>query len=95
MQYNFKGQIWKHNADGGWHFVSLPKDISADIRNHLKEFEEGWGRLKVTAYTLDITWQTAIWFDTKKDTYLLPIKADIRKKGSLDIGSNVHIKLFI
>jgi hypothetical protein len=87
--------IWKHNADGGWHFVSLPTDISADIRVHLKEFEEGWGRLKVTAQLDDITWPTAIWFDTKRNTYLLPLKVSIRTKRALSIGDEVTIKLSI
>ena len=36
---------------------------------------EGWGRLKATAKIGNSEWATAIWFDTKINTYLLPLKA--------------------
>ncbi|MDD4087237.1 MAG: DUF1905 domain-containing protein, partial [Bacteroidales bacterium] len=42
--------------------------------------EEGWGRLKATAEIGKSVWKTAIWFDTKHQTYILPLKAEIRKK---------------
>ncbi|WP_296319793.1 DUF1905 domain-containing protein [Winogradskyella sp.] len=87
--------MWKHNSDGGWHFVSLPKLISEEIRTHLKWQEEGWGRLKVIAQVEDLQWETAIWFDTKADTYLLPIKANIRKKLSLEIDTIIDVLLLV
>jgi len=61
-------------------FISLPISVSTEIRANLKWQEEGWGRLKVSAKIGNSEWNTAIWFDTKKETYLLPIKAEIRKK---------------
>ncbi len=91
IKYNFIGKIW----DGGWFFVSLPKDISKEIREHLKWQEEGWGRMKATAIIKEIEWDTAIWFDTKHDTYLLPLKADIRKKASLELNDIVNVSIAI
>lgn len=35
--------------------------------------------MKATAKKGNTKWQTAIWFDTKQDTYLLPLKAIVRK----------------
>jgi hypothetical protein len=46
--------------------------------------EEGWGRLKVSARVGKSTWDTAIWFDTKAQTYLLPLKASIRTAEGLN-----------
>jgi hypothetical protein len=43
------------------------------------------GRLKATAQIGDSIWKTAIWFDTKLNTYLLPLKAAIRKKELIEI----------
>ncbi|MBK7959563.1 MAG: DUF1905 domain-containing protein [Bacteroidetes bacterium] len=55
-----------------------------DIRAHFKQDEEGWGRLKATAKVGNSEWKTAIWFDTKVNTYLLPLKATIRQKRRLN-----------
>ena len=53
--------------------------------------EEGWGRLKATIKVGKSEWQTAIWFDTKQDTYLLPLKAAIRKKEKIELNKEINI----
>lgn len=95
IKYEFSGHIWKYNAANGWYFVSLPVDMSKEIRNGLQWQEEGWGRMKVTAIVKNISWETAIWFDTKKNTYLLPLKAEIRKKGGLKLDDIVSLNILI
>ena len=95
IKYEYSGKLWKHNAEGGWHFVSLPKTLSKEIREHLQWQEEGWGRLKVLAQIAEIQWDTAIWFDTKAGTYILPIKSEIRKKRKLKIDETIEITLLI
>lgn len=85
---------WQYAAPGGWHFVSLPRDLSAEIRNHFKQ-EEGWGRLKATAKIGNSEWKTAIWFDTKRNAYLLPLKGEIRKKENLAVRKTVNVTVWI
>ncbi len=79
----------------GWTVVSLPKELSAEIRKSFMRQEEGWGRLKATAKTGGSEWQTAIWFDTKLDTYMLPIKAVIRKKENIALDQVVEVSIRI
>lgn len=95
IRYQFPTKMWRHNATGGWFFASVPKIISKEIREHFKWQEEGWGRLKASAQIEALKWETAIWFDTKKNTYLLPIKADIRKKLNLEINKDFEITIWI
>ena len=95
IQYDFTTRIWKHPGKGGWCFVSLPTEISREIRAHFKWQEEGWGRMKVSAVVREVEWQTAIWFDKKRDTYLLPLKADVRKRAGLKIGEIVAVQIRI
>ena len=95
IKYKFSGKIWKHSADGGWFFVSLPRSISKEIRDHLKWQEEGWGRMKAMASVNGHEWDTAIWFDKKKVTYLLPLKAEIRKKAILKLHDIVVVNILI
>lgn len=95
IKYDFTGKIWKHNANGGWFFVSLPKEISKEIRENLQWQEEGWGRMKASANVNEFEWDTAIWFDKKHDTYLLPLKSDIRKKAGLKINDRITVRISI
>lgn len=95
IKYEFLSKMWKHDTPGGWHFVSLPEIISKEIRENLGWQEEGWGRMKATAGIKEHSWETAIWFDTKLNTYILPIKADIRKQTNLEINKEIEFVVWI
>ena len=95
IQYEFAAVIWKHSSTGSWYFVSLPQYLSQEIRENLKWQEEGWGRMKACASLLDLKWDTAIWFDKKRNTYLLPLKAEIRNQANLRDGDEIDIRLWI
>ena len=95
IKYEFSATSWQYTGQGGWYFVSLPADMSTEIRENLKWQEEGWGRLKITAEIGSSQWKTSIWFDTKRNTYLLPLKADIRRKEKIEIGNNIDVIIWI
>jgi len=98
IKYEFSAIVYHHSSSPemtGWTMVSLPKELSTAIRASFKSMEEGWGRMKVTAEIGKSKWQTAIWFDTKQDTHLLPLKAAIRKKEKIITGSSVRIIIWI
>ncbi|MDT7831092.1 DUF1905 domain-containing protein [Flavobacteriaceae bacterium S356] len=95
IKYQFSTKMWKHAPTGGWHFVSLPKTISKEIRESFGWQEEGWGRMKVIAEYKQHSWKTSIWFDTKAETYVLPIKADIRKKANLQINTKIEMVVWV
>ena len=95
IKYEFSAAPWQYGAPGGWHFVSLPAELAKEIREALKSEEEGWGRLKATASIGKSEWKTAIWFDTKMNTYLLPLKAEIRKKEHILAGKEVEVAIWI
>ena len=70
--------------------------MSAEIRKQLKWQEEGWGRLRCAAVKIGTTtWETAIWFDAKQETYILPVKKEIRKKEKLEEDTDVMASLSI
>lgn len=95
IKYEFVAKPWQHSSPGGWYFVSLPTELSKEIRENLKWQEEGWGRLKATAKIKDIEWETVIWFDTKMGLYLLPLKAKVREKVKLQIGENIKVSVWV
>lgn len=95
VKYQFSAKPWEYSGKGAWIFVSLSQKMSNEIREVFLKNEEGWGRLKVTAKISETEWQTAIWFDSKQKTYLLPLKAEIRKKEKIELGKNVEVTILI
>lgn len=95
IKYQFTSKCWEYPGKGAWIFVSLPEEISKEIREHFKSEEEGWGRLKVTAQIGKSEWKTAVWFDSKQKTYLLPLKAEVRKKENISINQEVSTTIYI
>ncbi|WP_455584134.1 DUF1905 domain-containing protein [Bacteroides sp.] len=98
VEYRFSAKVRHYSSFGemgGWHIACLPKELAQEIRHNLKFLEEGWGRLKVMAKVGKSQWATAIWFDTKLGTYLLPVKAEIRKKENIESGKEVEVVIWI
>ncbi len=95
LKYEFVSKAWIYAGKGAWYFVSLPLTISKEIRENFKSEEEGWGRLKVTALIGTTEWKTAIWFDTKLKTYLLPLKAEVRKKENIEPEIQITTQIWV
>lgn len=98
IKYRFSAKVWRYSSTGGtggWWIVRFPKELAKEIRENLKCLEEGWGRLKITAKIGDSQCQTAIRFDRKRDTYLLPLKAEIKKKEAIEIGKEENVIIWI
>jgi hypothetical protein len=92
IPFEFEAPLWQHAGKGGWHFLSIPSNISLEIRSIFKTQEEGWGRLKTTATIHALSWETAIWFSAKDNMYLLPVKTDIRKRTQIKVGDIVMVR---
>ena len=95
IKYEFSGKLWVSAGPGGWHFVSLPQDLSKEIRANMQWQAEGWGRMRATAVIGESEWDTAIWFDKKADAYLLPVKSAIRKKTGVKAGDVIKVSVLV
>lgn len=95
IHYEFIAKTWKFEGKGAWVFISLPESISNEIKYHFKALEEGWGRLSVQAKVGKTSWNTAIWFDSKSKTYLLPLKSKIRAIENIKLDTELDVELTI
>lgn len=93
--YRFTTSLWQYTGKGAWYFCTLPHAISQEIRGLHKWNEEGWGRLKVKAQLGNSQWDTAIWWDSKGQSYLLPIKSKIRITEKININEPFTINIWI
>ena len=96
MTLTFKGKVWQYPGAGGWHFVTIGKAASRNIKEAARLVPKSFGSLHVEAQIGKTKWRTSI-FPTKEGTYLLAIKADVRKREGIKTGDTVNIRftLFI
>lgn len=79
----------------GWHFITLPTDLAEKIKKNFQHITHGWGSIPVNVNTKQTSWKTSIFPDKKTNSYILPLKSEIRKKENLSTGDTVTIKLEI
>jgi hypothetical protein len=85
--------IWKgSDAAGRWYFVTVPEEQSAEIKAHAFGNPRGFGSVRVEATIADVVWRTSV-FPLNRGGYLLPIKAEVRRKADLAVGDEVSVVL--
>ncbi len=91
--------IWKgSDAAGRWYFITVPEEQSAEIRAHAFGNPRGFQSVKVEARIPStgsgqaVVWRTSV-FPLNKGGYLLPIKAEVRRKADLAAGDEVTVEL--
>jgi hypothetical protein len=88
--YTIKAKIWLYPGESGnWHFLTVPKKESLNIKAKYGAIARGWGSLPVSVTIGKTTWKTSIFPDNKSGTYILPLKAAVRKKEGVFEGDTV------
>ncbi|MGH2567933.1 MAG: DUF1905 domain-containing protein [Bacteroidota bacterium] len=88
-----RSRLWLYPGPGGWHFITLPTKLARLIKISQHGVRRGWGSLRVKATIGRTTWKTSIFPDRKSNSYILPVKADVRKKESIEEGDPVLLIL--
>ena len=94
MPYEFSAELYEWEARENWFFVALPLGVSDEIRA-LPLVPGGFGSVKVEATVGHVTWQTSIFPDDGRGTFVLPIKKDVRVRNRLVPGGPVDVTLEI
>jgi hypothetical protein len=84
--------MWKGEAAGRWYFVTVPDEQSDEIRAHSLANRRGFGSVRVEARIGDVTWRTSV-FPLNSGGYILPVKADVRRRAGIAAGDEVRLKL--
>ncbi len=90
-KFNFKNKIWLYDGPAAWHFVSVSKSVSQQLKEIFGR-GRGFGSIKVKATIGDTSWETSV-FPDKSGVYLLPLKATIRKAALLRVGQNISVTI--
>ncbi len=78
-----------------WHMATLPKKESREIRKIFGVLERGWRSLRVLVAVGKTLWKTSIFYDNKLGAYILPLKADVRKKEKISSWDTINFSIEI
>jgi hypothetical protein len=95
QHYKMRVKVWLYHGKAAWFFVTVSKKQSQEIRFLSRERQSAWGSVRVTATIGKTAWKTSIFPDKKTGTYVLPLKAEIRKKEKIAIGQTLLVNLAV
>jgi len=94
-KYTIRSEVWLYPGMLGWHFVGVPKKESEQIKKNFGAHAKGWGSIPVRVTLGKSTWNTSIFPDKRSGTYLLPLKAKVRKDEEIFADDTVTIEISI
>ena len=87
LEFSFEAAIWIYQGKSKIHFVTVPEDIATSIKAFVAGPRRGWGAVRVSVRIGKTYWRTSMFPMRSQQTYILPIKAEIRKAENLAEGS--------
>jgi hypothetical protein len=93
--YALRATVWLYPGPAAWHFLTLPKRQSREIKERFAFAKRGWGSLPVTVTVGKTSWRTSIFPDKKAGAYLLPLKAEVRRAERLQAGDTVAFSIVV
>ncbi len=90
--YTVTAPVWLWSGGkASWHFLTVSGEAADAIRFDSMGMRGGFGSVKVQAEINDVEWTTSVF--PSGDNYLLPLKADVRRRAKVAAGDEVKVKL--
>jgi hypothetical protein len=94
-KYTVRAKVWLYPGMAGWHFVSVGKNESQKIKRKYGVGRRGFGSVPVLVNIGKTSWKTSIFPDKKSGVYVMPLKADVRKKEGITINKTITFSIQI
>jgi hypothetical protein len=85
-------KMWS-NDEGRMHFMSVPADLSGEIKAHAMLVRRGFGSVRVEVTLDEIVWRTSVFPVKSSGGYFLPVKMDVVRKADIAAGDEVTVRL--
>lgn len=96
-RFDFASELWRWQAAEGtaWFFVTLPLEVSEEIREAQAIIgpRPGFGSVKVEVAIGNTTWRTSVFPDKSSGCYFLPVKKAVRTAEDLEVDDMVSVGL--
>ncbi len=89
--FSFEASVIYWRGPSPFFFAPIPAPHAAEIRRVSKFVTYGWGVIPVEAQIGDVVFTTSLF--PKDETYLLPIKAAVRRKANVTAGDVIAVTM--
>lgn len=93
LELGFETEVVYWRGPAPFFYAPIPAEHVEEIRQVAKHVTYGWGMIPVTARIGALEFYTALF--PKDDTYLLPLKAAIRRKSNITAGDVISVGMRI
>jgi hypothetical protein len=93
LQLVFEAEVIPWRGPAPFFFVAVPDVYAAELRAAAKAVSYGWGVAPVEARIGDVVFPTSLF--PKDGTYLLPLKAAVRRQAQITAGDRVCVTLTV
>ena len=97
LDFTFSGKMWLWQSETAtaWHFITLPIELSEDIKAFTKHLSRGFGSVKVEVTIGETVWKTSIFPSKQHGGYILPIKKAVRQAEDMTLNKTFDVALRI
>jgi hypothetical protein len=92
-EYQLRSKVMVYPGMASWRFTGIPQKEGKEIKKTFGTHARGWGSLPVSVTIGKTTWDTSIFPDTQSGSYVLPLKAKVRKTEGIEDDSVVSFSL--
>jgi hypothetical protein len=93
--FAFTGEVWRWESEkASWFFVTLPLDTAEQIRFFFP-LRRGFGSIPVQVQIGASRWRTSIFPDKRSGSFILPLKAPVRRAESFGEGDKISIEVTV
>ena len=93
--FSFRAELWEHVGTAAWYFLSVPPEVADEIEERFGSRAGGFGSIRVEVTVGKTTWATSLFTDTKRATYVLPVKKAVRHAEALTVGDVAGVQLAV
>ena len=92
-QLKFETKVIYWRGPSPFFFAPVPPRLAEEIRQVAKFVSYGWGMIPVEARIAGVIFSTSLF--PKDETYLLPLKADVRRRSGVTADDLISVDLTI
>jgi hypothetical protein len=91
LQVKFETRVIHWRGPSPFFFAPMPLHHAEGLRRTAKLVTYGWGMIPVEARIGDVGFKSSLY--PKDETYLLPLKADVRRKANITAGDLIAVDM--
>lgn len=95
LRFQFEGEVWFYTNPGAQYFVSLPREMSAEILDVVGQSLNPWGTVPVEATIGEYTWASSMFPRKDRNCYDLPLNGKVRKRLGIQAEDTVSVTIDI